>query len=197
MDGQRYILKCDVAGQPVRWLHPHAAIVLYAKERVVWEAGETRFLFKGGVSRCTGRRSVLLVNSIIAARGTGTGTGTVGRQRTTPAVTRLGVFSRDGFMCMYCGRSGTARSLTLDHIRPVSRRGRFTWTNLTAACPHCNSRKGAREPHEAGMELLAVPFEPNMAEYLALSGRHVIGDQMAYLRALFSKDSPLNQRYPL
>ena len=39
------------------------------------------------------------------------------------------------------------------------------------------------------MELLAMPYRPNLAEYLALvSGRRIRTDQMAFLSAQFSKN---------
>ena len=42
------------------------------------------------------------------------------------------------------------------------------------------------------MELVALPFKPNNAEYLALLNSHRIrGDQMAFLRGQFSKNSRL------
>ena len=42
------------------------------------------------------------------------------------------------------------------------------------------------------MELLALPYVPNFAEYLALinSGR-ILGDQMDFLKAQFGADSRL------
>tara|TARA_A100000164_G_C21631287_1_gene641355 strand:- start:419 stop:598 length:180 start_codon:yes stop_codon:yes gene_type:complete len=47
---------------------------------------------------------------------------------------------------------------------------------------------------ECRMELLALPYQPNHAEYLALShsGR-ILGDQMAFLRKQFSSNSRLLQ----
>jgi len=49
-------------------------------------------------------------------------------------------------------------------------------------------------PEAAGMELLAVPFTPNYAEYIFLMGRNVLADQMAFLRAHFPRSSPLLRR---
>ena len=47
-------------------------------------------------------------------------------------------------------------------------------------------------PEEINMELLALPYVPNMAEYLALINSHRIrGDQMAFLRSQFGKNSRL------
>jgi len=41
------------------------------------------------------------------------------------------------------------------------------------------------------MPLLAVPFVPNYAEYLVLSNRRILADQMAFLKARFRKGSRL------
>jgi len=71
---------------------------------------------------------------------------------TLPAVLR-----RDNHRCGYC--AGRAR--TVDHIRPRSRGGPNTWSNLIAACSPCNTRKADRTPAEAGMRLLWEPKAPN------------------------------------
>ena len=39
------------------------------------------------------------------------------------------------------------------------------------------------------MELLAVPFTPNIYEFMYLSNRQIIGDQMEYLRARFRSNT--------
>ncbi len=44
------------------------------------------------------------------------------------------------------------------------------------------------------MELIAVPFTPNYAEYIYLKGRRVMADQMEYLLAHFPRKSPLHAR---
>jgi len=66
------------------------------------------------------------------------------------------ILTRDGFMCMYCGETGT----TVDHVMPQSRGGRNTWDNLVCACTPCNSYKADRTPEEAEMELIREPFRP-------------------------------------
>lgn len=43
--------------------------------------------------------------------------------------------------CFYCG---SAESISLDHVIPISRGGRHSIGNLVAACRSCNSRKNAR-----------------------------------------------------
>jgi 5-methylcytosine-specific restriction endonuclease McrA len=45
-----------------------------------------------------------------------------------------------GDPCSYCGGLTEA----IDHIEPVARDGDNGWTNLTAACRGCNSRKGTK-----------------------------------------------------
>lgn len=45
-----------------------------------------------------------------------------------------------GDPCAYCG----ARPVEIDHIQAVTKDGTNHWSNLTAACRSCNTRKGAR-----------------------------------------------------
>lgn len=68
----------------------------------------------------------------------------------------------------------------------MSRGGRDIWSNVVAACKACNARKGNRSPEKAGMALLAIPYVPNWAEFLALTNRKILADQMEFLRAQFS-----------
>lgn len=42
--------------------------------------------------------------------------------------------------------------------------------------------------HEAGMQLVAIPFRPNKSEYLALANRNILADQMDFLIKGFSKN---------
>lgn len=71
--------------------------------------------------------------------------------------TLAGVLRRDNHRCGYC--AGWAR--TVDHIRPRSRGGPNTWSNLVACCAPCNAAKADRTPEEAGMRLLWEPKAPN------------------------------------
>lgn len=182
------ILRLDVHGHPVSWITWQETIVLYTRGRVAWTAGAREFSFYGGISRLTGRRSSIQVNSIVAAHG-------VLRQHNfhtqVPPLSNRELFLRDANLCLYCGKTASTRHLTRDHVLPLSRGGSSGWSNVVTACRGCNSRKGARTPEEAGMPLLAIPFVPNRAEYLVLSNRRILADQMEFLRARFSKDSPL------
>ena len=48
-------------------------------------------------------------------------------------------------------------------------------------------RKGGRTPEQARMPLLAVPYVPNWAEFLALSNRRILADQMGFLKSQFNR----------
>jgi len=78
---------------------------------------------------------------------------------------RRGVLVRDRHRCAYCGR----RATTVDHVVPRAQGGTDTWLNTVAACAADNHRKAARTPAEAGMTLVAKPFEPTPADALLLA----------------------------
>jgi 5-methylcytosine-specific restriction endonuclease McrA len=94
------------------------------------------------------------------------------RPRPRVKLTRREVFRRDNYTCQYCGRRDT--QLTVDHILPKHLGGEHTWTNVVAACPSCNHRKGGRRLDEVHMNLLHTPVEPP-ASAIYLYGRH-LGD---------------------
>jgi 5-methylcytosine-specific restriction endonuclease McrA len=77
------------------------------------------------------------------------------------ALTRKNVLMRDNHRCQYCGRRLPPSQLSLDHVIPLSRGGRESWTNIVCACFECNSRKGGRNPSEVGMKLRNAPRTPD------------------------------------
>ena len=82
-------------------------------------------------------------------------------------LTRKNILIRDKMRCRYCGKEGTASSLTLDHVIPRSRGGKFSWQNIVASCLTCNARKSDRTPEEAGMKILGgEPDRLDMYEYI-------------------------------
>ena len=85
-------------------------------------------------------------------------------------LTRREVFRRDNYTCQYCGRHDLP--LTVDHILPKRLGGKHIWTNVAAACPSCNHRKGGRRLEEVHMHLRQVPKEPP-ASAVYLYGRHL------------------------
>lgn len=177
------ILRLDISGAPMRWIPWQDAVSLYVRDMVGWVAGERVFIFNGGRSRRTGERSRVAVNSIIATKRAGKH---LLRERTIPPLTNGELFLRDANLCMYCGGEFPDSALTRDHVIPLSKGGRDRWSNVVAACRHCNTHKGNRRPEDARMRLLAVPYVPNWAEYLALSNRRILADQMEFLKVRFS-----------
>jgi 5-methylcytosine-specific restriction endonuclease McrA len=92
------------------------------------------------------------------------------RPRPRVKLTRREVFRRDNYTCQYCGRRDG--SLTVDHVLPRFQGGLHIWTNVVAACPSCNHRKGGRRPEEAHMTLTHFPKEPP-ANASYIFGRHL------------------------
>jgi 5-methylcytosine-specific restriction endonuclease McrA len=82
----------------------------------------------------------------------------VRRPRPHVKMTRREVFRRDLFTCQYCGKRDGG--LTVDHVVPRHMGGGHIWTNVVAACPVCNHRKGGRRVDEARMSLMRIPKEP-------------------------------------
>jgi 5-methylcytosine-specific restriction endonuclease McrA len=94
----------------------------------------------------------------------------VHRPRLHVKLTRREVFRRDKYTCQYCGRRSV--DLTLDHVWPKHLGGAHVWTNIVAACPSCNHRKGGRQLSDAQMTLLHTPKEPP-TNALYVFGRHL------------------------
>jgi 5-methylcytosine-specific restriction endonuclease McrA len=92
------------------------------------------------------------------------------RPRPRVKLTRREVFRRDNYTCQYCGRR--EGSLTVDHVLPRYQGGLHIWTNVVAACPSCNHRKGGRSPEEAHMALPHFPKEPPV-NVAYIFGRHL------------------------
>jgi hypothetical protein len=175
------ILQLDVTGTPQNWITPRAAANLLCTGDVAWSAGSTAIDLQGGFSRMLGRPSHLEVPAIVATKGQGA-------RRTLGAVppltnSNVKLFARDRYMCAYCGEIHRETELTREHIRPVSSGGPNVWMNVVAACKPCNNRKGARTPEQAGMQLLYLPYEPNLFEDFILRRRNILADQMEYLMA--------------
>ena len=176
------ILRLNRAGQPIDWLNWQDTVCLYARDLVLWSLGDVVYRIHGGLCRRTGLRSVIDLPSIVACGGD-----RLARPRSNPPLTNRALFERDNFQCLYCGGEFNDLFLTRDHILPRSRGGRDTWKNVVTACRRCNQHKGNRRPEEANMELLAVPYRPNPAEYLALvNSRRILPDQADFLSKQFS-----------
>lgn len=172
------ILTLDMNGAPYRWVTWQHACFYYARDLVAWAAGDENLTFYGGVSRVTGRRSSITTNSIIAIRGRAMASRSLLQ---VPPLNNRELFQRDRHVCAYCGNGYGSQRLTREHIVPLSQGGLDLWMNVVTACRVCNQRKSGRTPEQAGMQLLYAPYVPNKAEYLILSNRRILHDQMDFL----------------
>ena len=172
------VLKLSAGGLPVAWIDWQRAVCLYLEDKVLWEAGEQPITIRGGFSRETGERTLFDMSPIIAVNDRSR----IWESGATFALTRRRLHARDRGLCLYCGHHLSENSMTMDHVIPRAQRGRHHWENVVSACRSCNQKKGCRTPEQASMPLLAVPYAPNVAEMLILSGRHVMSDQMDYLQ---------------
>ena len=188
------ILRLNSAGQPLEWLDWKDAACLISREVVSWSLGGIVKQVHGGRSRLTGLRSQLSLPAIIACHGklptSAARTAYQHQLQKGPPLTNGGLFARDNYQCLYCGRHFPRFSLSRDHVHPVSRGGKDRWENVVAACKRCNQRKSNQLLSDISMDLLALPYRPNRAEYLALiNNKRIRGDQMDFLRPQFSKNS--------
>lgn len=187
------VLRTDISGMPLEWVNYQDAVRLYHLDQVAYTCGTLLYRVRGGVNARSGRRSIIEVNSIIATQG-GTYTALRSGDSYTPPLSNAALFRRDFNLCLYCGNSFGVHDLSRDHVTPIVQGGDNEWNNVVTACKRCNHHKGGRTPEQAGMQLLAIPFTPNHAEYVFLQGRRILADQMAFLRAHFPRTSPLHAR---
>lgn len=73
---------------------------------------------------------------------------------------KFNVKLRDEFHCQYCGKRGSNRSLTIDHVIPKKYGGKHSWTNSVTACKPCNNTKG----HKKGIVPIRKPYRPTYHE---------------------------------
>ncbi|MDA1082653.1 MAG: HNH endonuclease [Gemmatimonadetes bacterium] len=103
-------------------------------------------------------------------------------------VTNTFLFARDAYACQYCSRTSAQlrprESLTRDHVVPLSRGGKNSWTNVVTACSSCNTRKAHHLPAEIGMHLMRKPTEPHFV-HLSWAVRRLTPIQAKYIRTFY------------
>lgn len=98
-----------------------------------------------------------------------------------PARLRRLVVTRAGNRCEYCGlaQEGQEATFHIDHIIPVTARGRTVAENLALACVSCSLRKEARrlvpEPMTGRMVPLFHPRRQRWAEHFRWDGLTLVG----------------------
>ncbi len=184
------ILTLDTHGVPHRWISWQHACYYYSKDQIAWSMGGRAFTVYGGLNRMTGLRSMISGASIIAIKGRAMAMKSF---NTVPPLNNRELFHRDRQICAYCAHGFSGVRLTRDHIVPFSKGGRDTWMNVVTACRACNERKSDQTPEGAGMELVYLPYVPNRAEYLILTNRRILADQMEFLTQHVPAQSRLHQ----
>ena len=57
---------------------------------------------------------------------------------------RFSIYQRDGYRCQKCGMSEKYVQLEIDHVIPISKGGKSTYSNLQTLCHKCNVEKSNR-----------------------------------------------------
>ena len=79
------------------------------------------------------------------------------KRKHKPRFSKANLYIRDVYTCQYCNTPYTKANLTLDHVVPLSKGGKTSWTNIVAACKSCNGRK-ADKTH---MKPIRAPYAPD------------------------------------
>lgn len=99
----------------------------------------------------------------------------VNQGRKQPAFTRRNVFLRDAFQCQYCAERLPSHQLTFDHVVPRAHGGGTSWSNVVAACTHCNNKKSDMPINKVskayGMKLIREPRAPTFFDLQAQARR--------------------------
>ena len=99
---------------------------------------------------------------------------------------RSATLKRSSGVCACCGKKLTTKTMTMDHIIPISRGGTNEPDNLVALCPECNKEKG---------NLLYLP----RAYYLAVKNNSELARMEKHVEKWFQtvKDQFDIERFPL
>ena len=187
-----HILKLDVGGVPQSWVNAEEATKHYAEGSIAWTLGKPIAVMRGGISRQSGKQSIIELHSIIATKGSSR----INLFEVTPAITKSKLYRRDQGVCAYCSSIIAESEAEAEHIIPASRGGDYSWMNLVISCRQCNQIKGNRSPEKAGMSLIYAPYVPSLYEDMILKGRNILADQMEFLAANLPKNSRLlNKSY--
>jgi 5-methylcytosine-specific restriction endonuclease McrA len=79
---------------------------------------------------------------------------------------KSGVFTRDNYVCMYCGKHLNAKTATVDHVLPTSKGGKNNFLNCVTSCKPCNSWKSDKLLSQTNMQLIKHPTHPSFSEFM-------------------------------
>ena len=149
------VLLLNASLQPLNVISHRRLVILLSKERVAFVEEEAQIRAAAALQ---GRRlpdDVVIVRLLRNIH--------VPRRMLRP--NRRNLLLRDDNTCQYCGHTGPAHDLTVDHVIPVSRGGApDRWDNVVIACKRCNWKKANHLPEEIGFRLRSVP-RPLTQEY--------------------------------
>ena len=137
-DFSQQILRTDASGMPLDWVSYKEAARSYHLGQVLYSCGKHLYTVRGGTNSISGRQSKIEINSIIATQGDNHTKHHL-LSTYTPPLSNKTLFSRDGHVCMYCGKHFMRSLLSRDHITPLSQDGADVWTNVVTSCKRCNN----------------------------------------------------------
>lgn len=191
MAGIPLILQLNVAGLPQQWINYEKAAYYYCKGLITWTAGINEITLMGGVSRITGERSSLSMNSIIAVQGNVNPK----MYQYPPTLNNRVLFRRDGNVCAYCHQTFSPKVLTRDHVHPRALGGKDKWENVVTSCKPCNNHKGDKLLKDLPIDLGYKPYKPSRAEAMLLNNPSVLDDQFDFLTKQLGPDSRYLELY--
>lgn len=83
------------------------------------------------------------------------------RQKSEVRFSKNNLYLRDMYTCLYCEKQHPKLQLTMDHVIPISKGGKTTWTNIATSCSDCNSRKANKT---IGWKPIYKPYQPGYWE---------------------------------
>lgn len=86
---------------------------------------------------------------------------------------RLAIYLRDGLACIWCGEGvEEGAQLSLDHLKPHSKKGCNGESNLVTSCKRCNFSRGDRSVKEFASAVVEYLGEGDPDEVVARIQRH-------------------------
>lgn len=142
------VLLLNASLQPLNVISHRRLVVLLSKERVAFVDEEAQLRAAAAMQGRYLPEDVLLVRLLRNIH--------VPRRMLRP--NRRNLLLRDDNTCQYCGFTGPASELTVDHLIPISRGGApDRWENVVIACKRCNWRKANHLAAEVGLHLHRPP----------------------------------------
>jgi 5-methylcytosine-specific restriction endonuclease McrA len=182
------VLILNKHGEPIHFKEYKDYVNQQVKDNVLYSLGTYEITLHGGTNAATGKRSTLVIDSIVALDSD---VNPFKFRTHDPVLSKNTLHERDRGMCSYCLTKLSEKHSTIDHIIPVSRGGEDSWMNCTLACKPCNARKDNFLLSEIDMELKFLPYVPSFYESLILGNKKILADQMEFLLARVPEHSRL------